>query len=255
MRVTILGSGAAGGVPMVSIGWGNCDYNEPRNRRLRPSILIEDEERVILIDTSPDLRAQLLSANVCRLDAVLYTHTHADHMHGIDDLREINMIMKAPIDVYGTTDALNDIKTRFGYVFDPLDLTTMPIYKPWLIPHQLNELFHIGTTNVMSFDQIHGHTKTVGFRFNHIAYSTDVVELSEKSLALLENLNLWIVGCPSDIPQRTHAHLSKVITWAEHLRPKITLICHMSPRLDYGYLKTHLPNGIIPAYDGLIIEV
>ncbi len=120
MKITILGCGAAGGVPMISSGWGECDPDEPKNRRRRPSILIESDGKTVLIDTSPDLRDQLLGAGVRRLDAVLYTHAHADHLHGIDDLREVNRAMRAPIDVYGSRTTLDEIDARFGYVFTPL---------------------------------------------------------------------------------------------------------------------------------------
>jgi phosphoribosyl 1,2-cyclic phosphate phosphodiesterase len=256
MKITILGSGAAGGVPMVSTGWGDCDPAEPRNRRRRPSILVEEGGQTILVDTSPDLREQLLDADIRHLDAVLYTHTHADHLHGIDDLREINRAMKAPIDVYGTAATLDDIRARFGYVFDPLDPKVMPIYKPWLVPHVLDgEPFRLGARDVVPFDQDHGYCRTTGFRFGRAAYSTDVVNLPEDSLALLENLDLWIIGCLTDMPHPTHAHVDKALGWVERLRPKMTLISHMSPRLDYRQLRDTLPAGVAPAYDGQVIEV
>lgn len=255
MKITILGSGGAGGVPMVSVGWGHCDPAEPRNRRRRPSILVEDCGQAILVDTSPDLREQLLSADVRHLDAVLYTHAHADHLHGIDDLREVNRAMGAPIDVFGTADVLEDIRTRFGYVFEPLDTKVMSIFKPWLVPHALAGPFRVGSLDIVPFDQDHGYCRTTGFRFGRFAYSTDLVTLPEESLALLENLDLWIVGCLTDTPHQTHAHLDKVLGWVERLRPKMTLIGHMGPRLDYGRLSATLPAGVAPAYDGLVVEI
>ncbi len=255
MKITVLGSGAAAGVPMISAGWGNCDPAEPRNRRRRPSILVEEGDQTILVDTSPDLREQLLGANVRRLDAVLYTHAHADHLHGIDDLREVNRAMGASIDVYGTAEMLDDIRARFGYVFEPLDPKVMPIFKPWLIPHLLAGPFRLGSLEVVPFDQDHGYCRTTGYRFGRAAYSTDVVALPEDSLALLENLDLWIVGCLTDSPHQTHAHLDKVLAWVERLRPKMTLISHMGTRLDYGRLSKTLPAGVAPAYDGLVVEI
>lgn len=255
MKITILGSGAAGGVPMISAGWGRCDPTEPRNRRRRPSILVEEGGKTILVDTSPDLREQLLSADVRHLDAVLYTHAHADHLHGIDDLREINRAMRTSIDIFGTSEVLDEIRARFGYVLEPLDPAVMPIYKPWLVPHLLDGPFDVGDVRIIPFDQDHGYCRTTGFRFGNFAYSTDVVDLPEDSLSLLEGLDLWIVGCLTDTPHHTHAHIGKALAWVERLRPKATLIGHMGPKLDYAHLCATLPPGVAPAYDGLVVEV
>lgn len=255
MKITILGSGAAPGVPAISGGWGRCDPANPRNRRRRPSILVEEGAQTILVDTSPDLRDQLLDANVRRLDAVLYTHAHADHLHGIDDLREVNRAMGTPIPVYGTADTLREIDERFGYVFTPLDIRVMPIFKPWLIPHTVKGVITVGEMSITPIDQDHGYCHTTGYRFGRAAYSTDVVELPESSLKMLTGLDLWIVGCLLDTPHQTHAHLDKVLGWVDRLRPKATLLTHMSSKLDYDTLVATLPPGVTPAYDGLVIEV
>lgn len=253
MKITVLGSGAAGGVPMISVGWGACDPNNPKNRRRRPSVLVETKGLTILIDAGPDLREQLLATGTQRLDAVLFTHGHADHTHGIDDLREINRAMMGPIQAYGTEATLDDIASRFGYVFGSLDLDTMPVYKPWLVRNVIKDdgsAFEIGGLSIKAFDQDHGYGRSTGFRFGDFAYSTDVWDMPENSFAQLEGLDLWIVGCLLDRPHTTHAHVDKVIGWVERLRPKRTLLTHMSPRMDYASLCASLPKGIEPAYDG-----
>lgn len=255
MKVTILGSGAAGGVPMISSGWGRCDPNNPKNRRRRPSVLVEEAGKRILIDTSPDLREQLLSSGTNHLDAVLFTHAHADHLHGIDDLREINRAMKAPIPVFGAGETLADIAHRFDYVFTPLDLAKDTIYKPWLIPHEVEGDFTAAGIAMTAFEQDHGFSRTTGYRIGNFAYSTDVLNLPEASMARLEGLDLWIVGCLLDIPHTTHAHIDKALAWRERLKPKQMVITHMSPRLDYETLAKSLPEGVEPAYDGMVLEL
>lgn len=255
MKITILGCGAAGGVPMVSVGWGNCDPTEPRNRRLRPSILLQEGEFSALVDSGPDLRQQLLSVNINRLDAVLYTHGHADHTHGIDDLREVNRVMRMAIPAYGSEDCLKEIAERFAYVFEPLDLETVPVYKPWLIPNAVKGRFQVGPWQVQAIDQDHGYSRTLGFRIGTMAYCTDVCEFPDSSLDMLKGLDVWIVGCLVDQPHPTHAHVDKVLAWAEILKPKRTILTHMSPRLDYRTLQRTLPEGFEPAYDGQVIEL
>jgi phosphoribosyl 1,2-cyclic phosphate phosphodiesterase len=255
MKITILGCGGAQGVPTVCTGWGNCDPANPKNRRRRPSILVEAKGQTILVDTSPDLRSQLLDAEVCRLDAVLYTHAHADHVHGIDDLREINRAMQAPIPAFGSPATLREIAGRFAYVFASHDFATQQTFKPCLVATPVEGPFTVGPLDIVPFDQDHGYCRSTGYRFGAAAYSTDVLELPETSLKLLENLDLWIVGCLVDVPHPTHAHIDKALAWVERLRPKLTVITHMSRRLDYTALSASLPTGVIAAYDGLVLEV
>ncbi len=255
MKITVLGCGAAGGVPTVSQGWGDCDPTNPKNRRRRPSILVEAAGQTLLVDTGADLREQLLSAAVRRLDAVLYTHAHADHLHGIDDLREINRAMGGPIPAYANAETLADIAQRFGYVFTPLPPKAKNIFKPWLIPTPIEDRFAVGGLEVTAFDQDHGFSRTTGFRFGRAAYSTDVLELPEASLAQLQGLDLWIVGCLLDLPHSTHAHIAKALAWREIVKPKHMVITHMSGRLDYARLAASLPDGVEPAYDGMVLTL
>lgn len=254
MRVTILGSGGAGGVPMLSVGWGKCDPAEPRNRRTRPSILVEEAGQTILVDTSPDLREQLLRSNISALDAVVYTHFHADHVHGIDDLREINRAMQRPIACFADPLTLESLHKSFGYVFLGVP-EGQPIFRPWLQPHRVDGPFQIGPVTVTPFEQDHGWASTLGLRFGDFAYSTDVVRLDETAFAALEGVKVWVVGCLTNQPHPTHAHVEKVLDWVERIRPELTILTHMGPSLDYRALCESLPPGVRPGYDGLTIDV
>lgn len=262
MKVTILGCGAAPGVPSISGGWGKCDPLEPRNRRLRTAILMEEGGTAILVDTGPDLREQLLRANVRRMDGILYTHGHADHTHGIDEVREINRAMKAPIPAWGMASTLNDLMRRFGYAFQPYDDIAAPgtaIYHPWLVPqvipvpHPLP--FAVGGVMVTPFLQEHGREASLGFRFGDFAYSTDVTALDETAFEILAGVKVWIVGCLTEHRHTTHADVSQVLRWVERVRPERTVFTHMGAGLDYRTLKDGLPPGVEPGYDGQIIEI
>lgn len=254
MKLRVLGCGAAGGVPSISRGWGACDPANPRNRRTRTSMLVEDGGTSILVDTSPDLRAQLLDAEIRRLDAVLYTHDHADHLHGIDDLREVNRAMGAPLPIHAAPEVLDSIRARFPYVLGEVG-EGQPIYKPMLLPHEIGGRFTVAGTKIVPFDQDHGYGRTLGFRFDAAAYSTDLVELPEESFSALEGIKVWVVGCLTFNPHPTHAHLDKVLGWIERIKPERAFLTHMTPGLDYEALKARLPAHVEPAYDGLVIEV
>lgn len=254
MRVTILGSGGAGGVPMVSVGWGKCDPAEPRNRRRRPSILVEEQGTRILVDTSPDLREQLLSCNINRLDAVVYTHFHADHIHGVDDLREVNRAMQSPIDCYADGLTLEGLHRSFGYVFLGVP-EGQPIFRPWLRPHRVDGPFRVGPVEVVPFEQDHGWASSLGLRFGDFAYSTDVVRLDDAAFAALEGVKVWVIGCLTDQPHGTHAHVALVRQWVERVRPEQAVLTHMGPALDYATLSAELPPHIRPGYDGMVIQL
>ncbi|HSV28334.1 MAG TPA: MBL fold metallo-hydrolase [Candidatus Omnitrophota bacterium] len=252
MKVTMLGTGAAGGVPSISRGWGNCDPNEPRNRRRRPSILVEDGDTAILVDSGADCREQLLDAGVRRLDAVLYTHDHADHLHGIDDLREVNRAMAAPLPIRGSAATLDAIRARFPYVLGAVE-EGLSIYKPMLLPHVIHGPFTVGSIDVVPFDQDHGYCRTTGFRFGPVAYSTDLVDLPEESFAALAGVDTWIVGCLTYNPHPTHAHLDKVLEWIDRVAPRRAILTHMTPGMDYAALKARLPAHVEPGYDGQVL--
>lgn len=257
MKITVLGSGHSGGTPMVGEGWGKADPKNPKNRRSRPSILVEDSETRLLIDTSPDLRSQLLSADVERIDAVLYTHGHADHLHGIDDLRSVNRVLQDWIPTYADAKTWQDIATRFGYVLTPLDNDSNFFYKPCLTRHEIapGDQVEIGGFNIDVLDQDHGFMRTLGFRFDNFAYSTDVVEMPEESLKGLKGVDTWMVGALWQEPHTTHAHVDKVLDWAEIVQPRRLILTHLSHRIDYATLSAELPDFAELAYDGMVVEV
>ncbi|MBI2584637.1 MAG: MBL fold metallo-hydrolase [Rhodospirillales bacterium] len=256
VKATILGCGPSGGVPTIHEGWGACDPKNPKNRRLRPSILIEEGETRVLVDTSPDLRQQLLNAGVRRLDAVLYTHAHADHLHGVDDLRSINRMMEAALPVYADAATEAIIKQRFEYVTTPLADGVELYYKPVLDLRRIapGDRFAVGGMEIVAYDQDHGYSRTIGYRFGPLAYSTDLLDLPEASFKALSGVQTWIVGTFAMQPHVTHAHVDKALGWIERLRPARAVLTHLGPAIDHGALSRSLPKGVDAAFDGLVIE-
>jgi phosphoribosyl 1,2-cyclic phosphate phosphodiesterase len=254
MRVTVLGCGASTGVPSIGPYWGRCDPQDPRNRRRRGSVLVEVHGIIILIDTSPDLREQLIDAGVRRLDAVLLTHAHADHLHGIDDLRPVNRLMRAAIPLYLDRATLAELEQRFGYVLEP-PTPDGRFYKPTLIPHIIERPFWVGGVEVAPFEQDHGFSTTLGFRIGSMAYSTDVTELDERAYDVLAGVELWIVDCLRREPHPTHSHLAKTLKWIARVRPSRAILTHMDSSLDYAELSRELPPGVEPGQDGLVVEL
>ncbi len=253
MKVTILGCGPSGGVPLIGGVWGACDPSEPRNRRTRASIVVQHQDTAILVDTSPDMRAQLLSADIKSVDAIVWTHAHADHINGIDDVRSLNRLAGHALDGWGSSATLAHIQRSFGYVFEPM-AEGRGFYKPALNPREINGPFVIGAIPITPFDQDHGFSRTLGFRFGSVAYSTDVMQLSDDALDILAGVEIWIVDCFQLGPHRTHATLDQALAWRERVRPALTVLTHMDSSLDYRDLARRLPDGVIPAHDGLIVE-
>jgi len=233
-------------------GWGACDPTEPKNRRRRVSILVQQGDTTILVDTSPDLREQLLDAGIYRLNAVLYTHGHADHTHGIDDLRSVNYYMQDSLDIYAAPETLTDLQNRFAYAFRP---RTLAGYRPNLNANTIAGPFTIGDIHITPFEQIHGHDTTLGFRFGSLAYSTDVNDLSEAAFTALEGTKIWIVDCLGERPHPTHSHLAQTLQWVERVKPQRAILTHMNQHLDYATLSAKLPRGVEPGYDGLVIDL
>ena len=257
MRVTILGCGGSSGVPTIGNRWGACDSANPKNRRRRSSVLVEQGGTQVVIDTAPELREQLLAACVSRLDAVLYTHDHADHSHGIDELREINRLMNCAVPVYGRAETLRGLAQRFPYCFQPLRNNETFYYRPVLDARTISgtEPFTVGALVVTPFLQDHGYSTTVGYRFGTFAYSTDVLRLDEAAFAALAGVTDWVVDCVREDPHPVHSHLSNTLEWIERVKPRRAWLTHMNNNLDYETLRKTLPTGVEPAYDGLIIEV
>jgi len=259
---TILGCGSSGGVPRVGQGWGACDPNNPKNRRRRCSLLVERESAAsrttVLIDTSPDLREQLLDANVEALDAVLYSHDHADHTHGIDDLRPLALVQRKRIDIYAEEQTSKMLHERFGYCFET------PVgsdYPPILQEHSLREGREVtisgkgGEITVLPFPMQHGSTQALGFRIGNVAYSCDVNDLPQASLKALEGLDLWIVDALRRKPHPSHFHLEQTLAWIARIKPKRAVLTNMHNDLDYETLRRELPETIEPAFDGMVISL
>lgn len=258
MIVTILGCGGSSGVPMIGNQWGLCNPANPKNIRTRSSILIQQDDITLLVDTSPDLRAQFLRENISSLTAVLFTHEHADHTHGIDDLRSICWLMKAPLPAYGDVPTMRQLAKRFDYVFrqvNPADL----YYKPSLIPHTITGPLNFTGKNsaltVLPFEQDHVFMKTLGFRIGDFAYSTDVKNMPEESFAALRGVKTWVVDCSRREEHPTHSHLPQTLDWIARVQPKTAYLVHMGTSLDYDTLCAELPPHIRPAYDGLKIDM
>lgn len=252
MKVTILGCGTSGGVPRIGPDgalWGACDPTNPKNRRRRVSILVEEGDTRILVDTSPDLREQLLDVGVSSLDAVLYTHDHADHTHGIDDLRAISHVMGHQVDIYGNKRTLKVLNERFGYIF-----TEMNNYPPFCKANLIEGPMNFGPVEVLPFEQVHGNITSYGFRFGKIAYSTDLNALDEAAFAALEGVETWIIDALRYEPHPTHPHLDLALGWIERVGPKRAILTHMTWDMDYDTLCRELPDGVEPGYDGLVIE-
>ena len=256
MRVTVLGCGGSSGVPMIGNDWGDCDPGDARNRRSRPSVLVETAGLSILIDTSPDMREQLISNRIRRIDAVLWTHGHADHTHGIDDLRGINIAQGRSLDGYADSGTLASLRQRFGYVFEPLRFGAANFYKPHVIPHEIAGTFSIGPVRILPIEQDHGFSRSLGFRIGPFAYSTDVVRLDDAALAALEGIDTWIVDCVRVAPEHpVHAHLPVTLGWIERIRPRRAYLTHMNQTMDYDSVTALLPDGVLPAHDGLVFDV
>lgn len=211
----------------------------------------------MLVDTSPDIRLQLLDSGVRRLDGVVFTHSHADHIHGLDELREVNRVLRGPLDVYANAETLRDLELRFGYAFEGIP-PGQPIYRPWLVAHDVGEIadeaFMVKTLKVKAFQQDHGFSRTLGLRFGDIVYSTDTVALPEEAKANIRGAQVWIVGAIGLTPHPTHAHLDKVLAWVDELKPRRTIITHMGPKMDYDAVNARCPVGVTPAFDGMVVE-
>lgn len=260
LSLEILGCGSSGGVPRLGNHWGACDPSNPKNRRRRCSALVErqGENGVtrVLIDTSPDMRAQLLDADVGTLDAVLYTHDHADHLHGIDDLRMIVMNTKARLPVYADERTRASLMTRFRYAFE-----TPPgsEYPPILDMHDLHDQVTIsGAGGAITFETIpvvHGAIIANGFRIDGLVYMPDVSDIPKESLAKLQDMDTWIIDCLRETPHSTHFHLERSLEWIARLRPHAAILTNLHVDLDYLALTSKIDPHISVAYDGLRIPI
>ncbi len=259
LRFTILGCGSSGGVPRLGGHWGDCDPENPKNNRRRCSLLIEREDEGgitrILVDSSPDLRMQLLDAGIGALDAVVYTHSHADHVHGLDDLRMIVFNMRQRLPVWADGDTQNALYARFGYAFTQPDDSPYP---PILDMHTIDGAFEItgagGTVTLQPFEVNHGSIDALGFRVDGFAYLPDVASIPDGVWPVLEGLDCWVLDALRRTPHPTHAHLAQSLEWIARAAPCRAVLTNMHIDMDYQTLVGELPEHIAPAYDGMTIR-
>lgn len=261
-RFTILGTGSSGGVPRVGNIWGACDPANPRNRRRRCALLVERFDKGgctrVLVDTPPDIREQLLDARVDKLDAVLFTHDHADHTHGIDDLRGIYFVTKRRVPVYADAVTRHVLMQRFGYCFvQPPGSGYPAILEAHDIrpPEPLEIKGAGGVIESVPVVQEHGEIVSLGFRIGNVLYSPDISGFPEASLPLLQGLDLWIVDVLRPIPHPSHFGLRQALDWIERLGVKRAILTHMTAELDYDALRRDLPPHVEPGYDGMVVHV
>lgn len=255
MKVTVLGCGGSGGVPVIGGYWGVCNPNNPKNRRRRVSILVQEGDTNILVDFGPDVREQLTGLNVTKLDAVLNTHAHADHTHGIDDLRRLYWVNNnTPIPLFARAQDMAEIERRFDYAFKPFHYGVKPA--PPFAQNLIIGPMQFGDIKVTPFEQDHGAITSLGFRFNDFAYSTDIRMMSEENFAVLEGIKCWVVDCVREEPgHKAHSHLAQTLSWIERVKPEQSWLTHMDTHLDYAETLAKCPKGVEPAYDGLVITI
>jgi phosphoribosyl 1,2-cyclic phosphate phosphodiesterase len=263
LRVTILGCGSSGGVPRVGQGWGACDPDNPKNRRRRCSILVERQAEAgsttrVLVDTSPDLREQLLDAAVTRLDAILITHPHADHTHGIDDVRPLIIAMRKRIDLHMDQATSAIVRSSFAYVFE----TPLGSQYPALLNERRltpGEICRIegpgGALEALPFRLEHGEIDSLGFRFGNFAYTPDLSAVPPESLAALQGLDLWIIDALRYSRHPSHLSLAEALALLAEMKPRQAILTNLHTDLDYERLRHELPSGVTPAFDGLTLDL
>lgn len=259
LRFTILGCGSSGGVPRLGGHWGDCDPDNPRNRRRRCSMLVERENEngvtTVLIDTTPDMRSQLLDTGTGRLDGVVYTHSHADHVHGIDDLRMIVFNMRERVPVWADGDTQNALLGRFGYAFvQPEGSPYPPILEMRTIDGPIEISGAGGSIRLLPFRVGHGSIDSLGFRIGDLAYLPDVAKMTDEAWTAVEGLDCWILDALRRSPHPTHAHLDLALEWIERAGPRRAVLTNMHIDLDYETVAAETPDHIAPAFDGMVIR-
>lgn len=257
MRVTVLGCGTSAGVPQIGCECAVCRSTDPRNKRLRCSILVEAQGQKILFDTGPDLRQQCLRAGIRRLDALVFTHAHADHLHGLDDIRAINNVIGQALPAHAHSDVLQRIQERFPYAFGSGQDGRGGFWRPEILPRPFTgeSPFTIGPVELLPLAHGHGRSRVWGFRIGNFAYSTDADRLDEAYLDALAGVEVWLVDALRDKPHPSHAHLDRTLSWIDRVRPRQAWLTHMNHEVDYATWQARLPQGVAPAHDGLVIEL
>lgn len=249
MKVRILGCGTSSGVPRIGNDWGTCDPAEPRNRRTRSSILIESGGEQMLVDCGPDLREQLLAAETADLNGVIVTHDHADHCHGIDDLRQIAHHTGAPVPLHARPNTLERLARRFAYAFEGT-----PLYPAVIDPKPLGDTLTLGSATLTFTDQPHGGITSLGISVEEggtaLGYAIDFHHMTDEMRSLYAGVDVWICDCLRRKPHPTHAHLESVLGWAREMEVGQLLLTHLDKSMDYATLVAELPDWAAPTYDG-----
>lgn len=255
MRLTVLGCGTSTGVPLIHCECEVCLSHDPKNNRLRASVWLQIDGKSILVDTSTDLRQQAIRSRIPRIDAVLYTHPHADHLHGIDELRSFNYIQKSKIPVFGNNWTCDELTKRFGYIFrgGPIVGGGTPLLELNLFDAS-SECIEVAGVQVIPIPVAHGSKECVGYRFGSIAYVTDCSSIPEKSLARLENLEYLLLDCLRIDPHDTHFNIDQSLATVATLKPKNTFLTHLGHDFEYSKWQKKLPKNVYFAYDGLTID-
>lgn len=256
MKVVMLGCGSSIGAPAIGCDCKVCKSENPKNKRTRASIYLEHEGTSILVDTSPDLRAQAINCGITKIDGVFYTHSHADHINGIDDIKSFNFLQEAAIPAFGDAFTMDYLQKAFPFVFWD-NVPGKGWYKPWLKPNyiEFDQSFKFGNIDIDTFEMVHGKLSVVGYKFGDVAYTTDTTEISDHGFEVIKKAKLWIVDCLRYDPSDTHANFELTMKWIDQVKPQKAILTHMAHDFDYEQLKKELPENIIPAYDGMIINV
>lgn len=251
MKILFLGSGTSTGVPVIGCNCTTCQSGNPKNKRTRASILVSSNNKNILIDTATDLRFQALTHKIERVDAVFFTHAHADHIHGIDELRSFNLLQGAAIPCYGSSDTMNSIKDKFGYVFNNSGNKN---WTPQLITNIVETGFELFGISVLPVKIFHGENMILGYRLNNVAYLTDCNGIPDYSMSVLKDVSILILDATRYQPHSKHYGLSEAIEVIRELKPKRAVLTHLSHSYDHDKVNSELPEGIELAYDGMEVE-
>ena len=250
MKVKILGCGSSFGVPLIGNKFGNCDANNEKNYRTRPSILIQENNCNLLIDTSPDLRSQLLKANCDKIDAVLYTHKHADHIHGINDLRALSLIMKNKIPAWGSKETIEYLKSNFNYIFNH-----SKSYEPIMITNIILDEFYINNIKINTFQHNHGNIDCTTYIINNFAYITDIKKFYDNTIDKLKGVKKLVIGCLRMDEHPSHASFNQIMDYINYIKPEKAFLTHLTALMDYEQLLSKCPKNVEPAYDNMEFEI
>lgn len=257
MRLTFLGTGTSFGVPQIGCECAVCRSTDPRDKRTRAGAIVESDGATILIDTPPELRLQLIATGFSNVDAVIYTHEHADHINGIDDLRMFSVRQRRPLPVYGPPETLDRLRSSFNYIFDDAVLPYEGTSKPSLEMHAVEpgRPFPVAGVDVLPLAFRHGHLRVFGYRFGRLAYVTDVKSIPEAERECLSGLDVLVLNALWWRPHPTHLSIDEAIEAAQAIGARRTYLTHLTHETGHAELAARLPQGIFPAYDGLTVEV